>query len=107
VIIVSTPPASSNSTQYLGYIAGAVIVIVIVAILIYALSRRSGRALPKHSQEEPSSGPPPEGIDLTPTQQPPVQQIVIKEVAKKTCKYCGALMDTTAQVCPRCGAPNT
>ena len=100
---------NSGSMQYVGYIAGIIVVIVIIAILIYVYSRRSRRTLPKHSSQRqypPQPGPPPEDIDLTP-KQPPVQQIVIKEVVKVKCSYCGALIDSTAQVCPICGAPRT
>ena len=49
--------------------------------------------------------PPPADIDLIP-REAPAQQIVIKEVAKVKCKFCGAMIDSTAAVCPRCGAPN-
>jgi hypothetical protein len=93
--------------QYVDYIAGIVIIIVVVMILIYTFSRRSRRTLPKHpsQREYPQPGPPPP-IDLTP-KQPPVQQIVIKEVVKVKCPYCGALIDSTADVCPICGAPRT
>ena len=102
-----------NSTQYVGYIIGIFLLIVIVAIIIYALLRRSRKTLPKHpvqqqsnQQQPPMQGPPPEPIDLTP-KQPPVQQIVIKEVVKVKCRYCGALIDSTAETCPICGAPRT
>jgi hypothetical protein len=89
--------------QYAGYIVVIAVILIIVAVLIYASSRRSRKTpLPKHpSQQAP---PPPREIDLTP-KQPPVQQIVIKEVAKVKCSYCGALIDSTAKVCPQCGAP--
>jgi hypothetical protein len=104
-----TSPNSSTGGIPLAYIAGAVFLIVLVLAIAVVLSRRRGRAgrggnLPEHSSMPP---PPPDNIDLTPAQQPPVQQIVIKEVAKVKCNYCGALMDSTAQVCPRCGAPRT
>jgi hypothetical protein len=107
-------PIARNSftTQYLGYIAAIILVIVVIVILIYALSRRNRRTLPKHPSQQPSQqqptppGPPPQNIDLTP-KQPPVQQIVIKEVVKVKCRYCGALIDSTAQTCPVCGAPRT
>src|SRR6266704_1369550 len=92
--------------QYLGLIVGLVIFIVfiiIVIVVIYAVAK-SRRSLPKHPF--PSERPPPT-IDLTPKQQPPVQQIVIKEVVKVKCKYCGALIDSTVQACPFCGAPRT
>jgi hypothetical protein len=107
-------PSGGNSipTQYLSYIIGIILVLVVIAILIYALSRRSRKTLPKHpyqqsyQQHSPSPGPPPQNIDLTP-KQPPIQQIVIKEVVKVKCRYCGALIDSTAQTCPICGAPRT
>jgi hypothetical protein len=94
--------------QYVGYTVGIVLLIVGVGILVYAFSRRSRRTLPKHPSQQgyPQPGPPPPDIDLTP-KQPPVQQIVIKEVVKVKCGYCGALIDSTAQVCPICGAPRT
>ncbi|MGD0645422.1 MAG: hypothetical protein ABSA75_11005 [Candidatus Bathyarchaeia archaeon] len=103
---------NSSPTQYFSYIIAIILVLVVIAILIYALSRRSKRTLPKHpyqqpyQQQPPQPGPPPENIDLTP-KQPPVQQIVIKEVVKVKCRYCGALIDSTAQTCPVCGAPRT
>jgi hypothetical protein len=100
----SQATTSTASNDYLGYAAGIVLVVIVLAILAYALSRRGRRNdLPRHSQE-PLSGPPPPDINLTPAEQPPVQQVVIKEVAKVQCAYCGAWYDTTAQVCPRCGA---
>jgi hypothetical protein len=94
--------------QDVGYIAAIVLVIVVIVILIYAFSRRSRRTLPQHPSQRdyPPPGPPPQDIDLTP-KQPPVQQIVIREVVKVKCRYCGALIDSTAQVCPFCGAPRT
>jgi len=102
---------NSTSTQYLLYIIGITLLIVILAIIVYAISRRS-RRLPRHSYQqayrpEPASqNRPPESIDLTP-KQPPVQQIVVKEVVKVKCRYCGALIDSTALECPICGAPRT
>jgi len=112
----STGPVSTNPSirlgQYSGYIAGLVVVIIIIAIIAYALSRRR-KKLPEHATQQipPRENPPPPGpppsIDLTPKEQPPVQQIVIKEVAKVRCSFCGAMMDSTATVCPRCGAPRT
>jgi hypothetical protein len=108
--VSSTGAAASSITQYVtqyaGYIAMILVVLLLVAILIYEASRRSGRTtLPKHpSQQERPPAPP---IDLTPKQQPAIQQIVIKEVVKVKCLYCGALIDSTAPTCPMCGAPRT
>jgi hypothetical protein len=114
---LTTAPAGGGGPdlmQYAGYIVAIVIVIVLVAILIFAISRR--RNLPKHpgrevawdqySSQHPSSGPSPQDIDLTPAQ-PPAQQIVIKEVVKVKCRYCGGLIDSAAERCPFCGAPRT
>jgi hypothetical protein len=111
--VVSTPAGSSVLAQYLGDIIIVVILVVIIIIIAVALSRRR-RKLPKHSPQQfpppgqyyrPPQGPPPQ-IDLTP-KQPPVEQIVVKEVVKVKCQYCGALMDGTLQSCPFCGAPRT
>ena len=109
-----TPAASNSSggtpnlTQYFAAIIGLFVVIIAIAILIYAFSRRSRRTLPQHPYQQQGSppGPPPEDINLTP-KQPPVQQIVIKEVVKVKCRYCGALINSTAETCPICGAPRT
>ena len=85
-----------------------VVIVVILVILIYAFSRIGRKTLPQHpyQQQPPLPGPPPENIDLIP-KQPQVQQIVIKEVVKVKCRYCGALIDSTAETCPICGAPRT
>ena len=110
----SSSGGNSGTILNVELIAAIVLVIVVVVIIIIALSRRSRRSrrrLPKHSPTQeyspPPSPPPAPQIDLTPKQQPPVQQIVIKEVVKVKCRYCGALIDSTAQTCPICGAPRT
>jgi hypothetical protein len=94
------------------FAAIAIVIIAIILIIFYAASRR--RRLPKHPSQqlvytppsEQSPPPPPQDINLTP-KQPPVQQIVIKEVVKVECRYCGALIDSTAEKCPFCGAPRS
>ena len=109
-MVSGTVGGSPGFGPYLVYIAVVVLVLVVLGIIVYALSRRPRRALPKHpSQHGPSNeqwpGPQP-SIDLTP-KEPPVQQIVIKETVKVKCSYCDALIDSTAEVCPHCGAPRT
>jgi hypothetical protein len=92
---------------YLVYLAAGVVAIGLVAI--YAATRRRGRgSLPKRSPPpyEPPSTPPPtpveSNIDLG--SRPP-EQVVIREVAKVNCKYCGTLIPSTADRCPYCGGP--
>jgi hypothetical protein len=101
-----TLTATSFLQQYLGLIVGLVIFfifIVIIIVVIVAISRRR-RSLPRHPYPQVPVAPP--QIDLTP-KQPPVQQIVIKEIVKVKCQYCGALIDSTVKACPFCGAPRT
>jgi hypothetical protein len=89
-----------------------IIFIVIGAVLIVYAITRSRRRPPRRTYQRPTytppseqpPPPPPQDINLTP-KQAPVQQIVIKEVVKVNCRYCGALIDSTAETCPLCGAP--
>ena len=104
--------STSSITQFVLLAAGVgvfVIILIVVVVLVVAFSRRGGKSLPQHSyqQQPPPYAPPPENFNLRPNQQPEVQQIVVKEVVKVKCKYCGALIDSTAETCPICGAPRT
>jgi hypothetical protein len=98
--------------SYLGYIVIAAVifvVIIIITVIVYAVSRRRRNRVPKNLfQQPPQQVPrqPPPQINLTP-KEPPVQQIVVKEIVKVKCRYCGALIDATVQTCPFCGAPRT
>lgn len=99
--------------KYAAAIVIIIVIIVVILIIVYVASR-SRRRLPKHPSQPPVYTPPseqpppmpPQDIDLTP-KQAPVQQIVIKEVVKVNCRYCGALIDSTAEKCPFCGAPRS
>lgn len=110
----SPPPAaaaSSTGVPILLVIVLAVVVVVILLIIVYALRRRSRPALPRHPTAQipgtlPSYAPPP-AINLIPRDQPPVQQVVIRETVKVPCRFCGTLIDSTATNCPNCGAPRT
>jgi hypothetical protein len=119
---LTTTPAPGSSTSMTGgtipvvAIALAVVVVVIIAIVIAAILHRSRHRsrLPTHSAPGPpagySPGPflaPPPPIHLTPSGQPPVQQIVIQETVKVNCRYCGSLIDSTVEKCPFCGATRT
>jgi len=109
--------SSSGSTISEPLLIGAVIVVVVVVVIVIIaiLASRSRRPrIPQHSATgnlgfgpapPPMGSPPP--VRLTPSGQPAVQQIVIRETVKVPCRYCGTLMDSTATVCPNCGAPRT
>ena len=107
------PTAPDFFSELLKYAVLIVIILVVVAVIliVYAVSR-ARRRLPRHSDQRPvytppSDQPPPpprEDIDLTP-KQAPVQQIVVKEIVKVNCQYCGALIDSRVTNCPYCGAP--
>ena len=113
-LATAAPPANSGLAGLLYLVVGLAVIIFLIAIVVVAIVvLRRRRGLPKHpppvqdySRMPSEFGTPPPTIDLTPKQQP-AQQIVIKEVAKVRCKYCGALVDTTARVCPICGGPTT
>jgi hypothetical protein len=116
-IYISPSPRTSTTTQFVPNLIllpalAFVLVIVVIVVVLFAVSQGSKKPLPRHpyqqpyQQPPPPPGPPPENIDLTP-KQPQVQQIVIREVVKVKCLYCGALIDSTAPTCPFCGAPRT
>jgi hypothetical protein len=113
----SATSTSSNANMglaglvpYLGYFVILLVVAFITVIAIYgATRRRKGKAdsLPQHPYPPdipppPSSTPWESKIDLG---SQPSQQVVIRDVAKVNCKYCGTLIPTTADTCPNCGAP--
>jgi hypothetical protein len=93
--------------DYLVYLAAGILVVSVV--VIYAAMRKRGKdSLPKRSPppyvppSTPSPTPFQSNIDLG--SRPP-EQVVIREVAKVNCKYCGTLIPSTADVCPYCGGP--
>jgi len=94
---------------YSAYLAVLVVVLFVISIAAYVAARRSRKdSLPKHPYAPyappplPPSTPWESKIDLG--SQPP-QQVVIRDVAKVNCKYCGTLIPTTADTCPYCGGP--
>ena len=86
-----------------------VVVVVVVIVIVVRLARRRPR-LPRHPMGgqvqygPPPTGPAPPPISLRPADQPQIQQVVVKEVVKVNCRYCGSLIDSTAEKCPFCGA---
>jgi hypothetical protein len=115
--VITTTPTVNITTQTaagplsdLGtdaVLAGALIVaFILIAVVAYATTRRrKGGQLPQHPP--PPVTPPPStpwqpGIDLG---SKPPQEVVIRDVAKVNCRYCGTLIPTTADTCPYCGGP--
>ncbi len=85
------------------------VVVLSVVVVVYASKRRKRMdTIPEHPPgpailpSAPFSTPLESGIDLG-SKPPP--QVVIRDVAKVNCKYCGTLIPTTADTCPYCGAP--
>ena len=122
-ITLASGPTTTTSTSsggisvpYLDFLVlGAIVFIVLVAVIVAAMRSRGRRSrLPEHSQPPtPPSAPPPappsapptpwqSGIDLG---SKPPEQVVIREIAMVNCKFCGTLIPSTAETCPHCGAP--
>jgi hypothetical protein len=116
---VSTSSSTTNPSglfglaPYLGDIVALLAVVLFVALIaVYAATRRRHKddSLPKHPYPlyTPPPSPPPSStpweskIDLGAQ---PSEQVVIRDVAKVNCKYCGTLIPSTADTCPYCGAP--
>ncbi|MCL4518338.1 MAG: hypothetical protein M1587_03990 [Thaumarchaeota archaeon] len=109
----STVTSTSTTTHgniivlptFLGYLAAILGTALIVGAVVYAATRRKRERLPKHPYTPPPSPPStpfPSSIDLG---SKPPEQVVIKEVAKVNCRYCGTLIPTTYDRCPYCGGP--
>lgn len=115
--LTAASPASSSTvtattTSHVGvllpafvlYLAAIIVIVLIIGVAVYAAMRRGRGRLPKHpyTPSSPPSTPYQSRIDLG---SKPPEQVVIKEVAKVNCKYCGTLIPTTADRCPYCGGP--
>jgi len=89
------------------YLILALIAILFAVVIVIYASRRRRRmdTIPEHSPTPlgaPPSTPLESRIDLG---SKPPEQVVIRDVAKVNCKYCGTLIPTTADRCPYCGGP--
>jgi hypothetical protein len=105
----SPPPPVPWTTIIVAVVAGIIVLVIVIVVVL--LWRRSHRTLPQHpTTPVPRTMPsyaPPTPINLIPRDQPPVQQVVIRETVKVPCQYCGTLIDSTATTCPKCGATRT
>jgi len=106
----ASPPPTDIAAVLLGlapyFVVALVAIIFVVVIAVYATSRRRRMdTIPEHSPAPagaPSSTPWESRIDLG---SKPPEQVVIRDVAKVNCKYCGTLIPTTTDRCPYCGGP--
>jgi hypothetical protein len=108
----STGSGAFSFTPYLEVLIPVVVVVLVVgAVALAVRGRRRRSPLPEH----PTSPPPPPPSAPPPTPAPwgskvdlgskPTEQVVIREVAKVNCRYCGTLIPTTVDRCPYCGGP--
>ena len=109
--LAAANPGQSNPPQGTGpdlvsLTAGLVVVLVVILVVVVAVtrSRRKRSALPEHSVPPGTPTPAPwqSNVDLG-SRSP--EQVVIRDVAKVNCRYCGTLIPTTADTCPYCGGP--
>lgn len=101
----TTTAGPEGASQNLGYAAVLLVAAAVIAVVVYAAVRRRGKdkSLPKHPQYTPPPSTSWESkVDLGSR---PSEQVVIREVAKVNCKYCGTLIPSTADLCPYCGGP--
>jgi hypothetical protein len=102
-------PPSGFDLGWLGWIAVFLVGLVVIVVLVGRIGRRNDDDEKLPISYHPPSPPPapspiqPRTIDLEPKRQPPVQQVVIRDVAKVACQYCGTLVATTTDLCPHCG----
>ena len=89
---------------FVPYLAAIAVIVLIIVVAVYAATRRGRGRLPKHQYTPPSTPSTPYQSKIDLGSKPP-EQVVIKEVAKVNCKYCGTLIPTTADRCPYCGGP--
>jgi len=88
---------------YVEIIIPVVVVVLVVALVALAVrGRRHGTTLPEHAPPPPPPAPWESKVDLG---SKPTEQVVIREVAKVNCKFCGTLIPTTVDRCPYCGGP--
>lgn len=102
-------PAPFPYTDLFLIIAFIFVVIIVVAI---AVSRGKKNKLNQHSSVSSGVNMKHEHSDneneIKPEpEQKETEQVVIKEIVKVKCQYCGALIDSTVDKCPFCGAPRS
>jgi hypothetical protein len=92
------------------YAVAAVVALLILGLAFYA--RRRARRMDTIPEHPPTPGIPPGAPSTAPWESKidlgskPPEQVVLRDVAMRNCKFCGILIPTTAEKCPYCGGPN-
>ncbi len=105
-----TPPSTSIGDVLLGlvpyFVVGIVVVLFIVIVAVYASRRRRRMdTIPEHPPVAPGAPIPTPWESRIDLGSKPPKQVVVRDVAKVNCKYCGTLIPTTDDRCPYCGGP--
>jgi hypothetical protein len=99
-----TASGSLDLSELFPFLSLAVLFIIVVIVVVAIRRKGKARSLPKHSPYMPPptspSIPLESKIDLGSR---PAEQVVIRDVAKVNCRYCGTLIPTTDDRCPYCG----
>jgi hypothetical protein len=105
----AAPTTAATETSGITILVPVILVVIVVLVVVLVVrGRRQRRPLPEHSPPpSPPPVPPPSApweskVDLG---SKPAEQVVIREVAKVNCKFCGTLIPTTVDRCPYCGGP--
>lgn len=113
---VSISPITVNNQKsapfpYLELALVLVFILAVIVIIALAVNKGNKNKIKKHSTSggnlrmtENNEDKNKTDIHLNPESKE-TEQVVIKEVVKVKCQYCGALIDSTAEKCPYCGAP--
>lgn len=94
VELAEEPPLSQSSFRFLVHDPVAVCAEIEAAREAGRVEWQHRRALTARAATPPATFVPPSGAT-----------VVVREVVKIRCAYCGALMNEGAAICPRCGAP--
>ncbi len=107
-VSTTTETGGFASFPWVWVVVPVILVIVLVLLVLASRGRRQRKPLPEHSlpPSRPAAPPPsPQWQSQVDLGSKPGEQVVIREVAKVNCRYCGTLIPTTVDRCPYCGAP--
>jgi len=95
------------------YYLGGILAFIGFVYFIYGLVAKSPQPPATVYVPVPAPTPPPaQAAPPAPSQTPQQPQVkekevIIREIVKVKCRYCGTLVDSTLSRCPNCGSPLT